>query len=107
MFAIGVPHKPQHGDGRHGRFFFGTRGVARGTGWRRWRRISLHRHVQTFISTVQAVVLQSASFFWEILRQGNFVNPLIFAIICYEVSAILGACSGWLESGRTSGSEGT
>jgi hypothetical protein len=46
--------------------------------------------VQSFISTVQRVVLQPANFFRGILRQGDFVNPLIFAIICYEVSAILG-----------------
>jgi hypothetical protein len=46
--------------------------------------------VQTFTSTVQGVVLQPANFFRGILRQGDFINPLIFAIICYEVSAILG-----------------
>jgi len=46
--------------------------------------------VQSFISTVQRVVVQPADFFRGILRQGDFINPLIFAIICYEVSAILG-----------------
>jgi hypothetical protein len=46
--------------------------------------------VQSFISTVRSVVLQPASFFSGILRQGDFINPLIFAIICYEVAAILG-----------------
>jgi hypothetical protein len=46
--------------------------------------------VQSFISTVQTVVTQPADFFRGILRQGDFVNPLIFAIICYEVTAILG-----------------
>ena len=46
--------------------------------------------VQTFITTVQSIVLQPVDFFRGILRQGDFVNPLIFAIICYEVSAILG-----------------
>jgi hypothetical protein len=46
--------------------------------------------VQSFIGAVQRVVLQPASFFSGILRQGDFINPLIFAIICYEVSAILG-----------------
>ncbi len=46
--------------------------------------------VQSFISTVQRVVLQPADFYRGILRQGDFINPLIFAIICYEVSAILG-----------------
>ena len=36
------------------------------------------------------MVLQPASFFSGILRRGDFLNPLIFAIICYEVSTILG-----------------
>ena len=63
--------------------------------------------VQTFIATVQGVVLQPVSIFRGILRQGDFVNPLIFAIICYEVSAILGVCSSWSGSGGTSGSGGS
>jgi hypothetical protein len=46
--------------------------------------------VQTFIATVQAVVLRPVDFFRGILRRGDLINPLIFAIICYEVSAILG-----------------
>jgi hypothetical protein len=46
--------------------------------------------VQSFISTVQRVVLQPADFYRGILRRGDFLNPLIFAIICYVVSAILG-----------------
>ena len=46
--------------------------------------------VQTFIATVQAVVLRPVEFFRGILRRGDLINPLIFAIICYEVSAILG-----------------
>ena len=46
--------------------------------------------VQSFTSTVQRVALQPADFYRGILRQGDFINPLIFAIICYEVSAILG-----------------
>jgi hypothetical protein len=46
--------------------------------------------VQSFISTVQRVVLQPVDFYRGILRRGDFLNPLIFAIICYVVSAILG-----------------
>jgi hypothetical protein len=46
--------------------------------------------VQTFIATVQAVILRPVDFFRGILRRGDLINPLIFAIICYEVSAILG-----------------
>jgi hypothetical protein len=46
--------------------------------------------VQSFISTVQRVVLQPVDFFRGIPRQGDFINPLIFAIICYAVAGILG-----------------
>jgi hypothetical protein len=46
--------------------------------------------VQTFIATVQAVVLRPVDFFRSISPQGDFLNPLIFAVICYEISAILG-----------------
>ena len=59
--------------------------------------------VQTFIATVQGVVLQPASFFRGILRRGDFVNPLLFAIICYEVSAILGGLLQLVGLGRNIG----
>ena len=45
--------------------------------------------VQSFISTVQRVVLQPVDFFRGVPRRGDFINPLIFAIICYEVYTIL------------------
>src|SRR5215218_2417853 len=47
--------------------------------------------VQSFISTVQRVVLQPAEFYRGIQRRGDFINPLIFAIICYGIYAIVGA----------------
>jgi hypothetical protein len=46
--------------------------------------------VQSFINTVRNVVTAPVGFFRGIRRQGDLINPLIFAIICYEVSAILG-----------------
>jgi hypothetical protein len=46
--------------------------------------------VQSFINAVRSVVTAPVGFFRGIRREGDFVNPLIFAIICYEVSAILG-----------------
>ena len=61
-----------------------TSGVAAGTEFR------YTDPVQTFIGTVQGIIMQPVDFFRGILRQGDFVNPLIFALICYEVSAILG-----------------
>jgi hypothetical protein len=59
--------------------------------------------IQTFVATVQAVVLQPVDFFRGILRQGDFINPLIFAIICYEVSAILGGLLQLVGVGRNIG----
>ena len=46
--------------------------------------------VQSFINAVRGVVTAPVGFFRGIRREGDFVNPLIFAVICYEVSAILG-----------------
>jgi hypothetical protein len=57
--------------------------------------------VQTFIATVQAVVLRPVEFFRGILRQGDLINPLIFALICYEVSAILGGLLRLVGIGAT------
>jgi hypothetical protein len=59
--------------------------------------------VQSFIAAVQAVVLRPVDFFRGILRQGDLINPLLFAIICYEISAILG---GLLSLIGISGSRG-
>jgi hypothetical protein len=57
--------------------------------------------IQSFIATVQAVVLRPVDFFRGILRQGDFINPLIFAIICYEVAAILGGLIRLVGIGAT------
>jgi hypothetical protein len=56
--------------------------------------------VQSFINAVRNVVTAPADFFRSIRRQGDFVNPLIFAIICYEVSAILGGIIALAFSSR-------
>jgi len=59
--------------------------------------------VQSFINAVRNVVTAPVSFFRGIRREGDFVNPLLFAIICYEVSAIL---SGLLSLVGVGGSRG-
>lgn len=67
--------------------------------------------VQSFIGTVQSIVTSPVSFFSGMARQGDFLNPLIFAVICAEVSAIisgvlsvLGAIVGIGEFGGALGS---
>jgi hypothetical protein len=42
-------------------------------------------------------------FFRGILRQGDLINPLIFAIICYEVAAILGGLLRLVGMGANQG----
>jgi len=61
--------------------------------------------VQSFINTVRNVITAPVGFFRGIRREGDLVNPLIFAIICYEVSAILGGLLGLvgLSMGGTQG----
>ena len=50
----------------------------------------LSNPLESFANTVRRVVLQPVGFFAELTRQGSLLNPLIFALICTEISAILG-----------------
>jgi hypothetical protein len=57
---------------------------------------NLQDPVGSFLSTVRNVVLNPVGFFQGIPRQGNFVNPLVFALICAVVSGILGGIVNFL-----------
>jgi hypothetical protein len=50
----------------------------------------LSNPVGSFVDTVRRVVLQPVGFFAGLPRSGSLLNPLIFALICTEVSVILG-----------------
>ena len=50
--------------------------------------------VNSFIDVVRRLVFQPAGFFAGLPRRGSFINPLVFALICYEISAILGGLLG-------------
>jgi hypothetical protein len=45
--------------------------------------------VNSFVDVVRRVVFQPAAFFGGLPRQGSFLGPLVFALICIEISAIL------------------
>jgi hypothetical protein len=45
-----------------------------------------------FVGAVRRVVFRPVGFFRGLPRSGNFANPLLFALICIEVSTVL----GWL-----------
>lgn len=50
----------------------------------------LSNPLQSFVDTVRRVVLQPVGFFAGLPRRGVLLSPLIFALICTEISAILG-----------------
>jgi hypothetical protein len=50
----------------------------------------LSNPVESFVDIVRRVVLQPVGFFAALPRSGSLLNPLIFALICTEISAILG-----------------
>jgi hypothetical protein len=52
--------------------------------------------VQSFISTARGVALDPANFFRGIRRQGDFVNPLVFALICAVINGVLSGIFGFL-----------
>ena len=50
----------------------------------------LSNPVESFADVVRRVVLQPVRFFAELPRHGSLLNPLVFALICAEIGAILG-----------------
>jgi hypothetical protein len=50
----------------------------------------LSNPVGSFVEVVQRVVTRPAEFFSSIPRRGNLLAPLVFALICIEISTILG-----------------
>ena len=52
----------------------------------------LSNPLNSFLDVVRRVVLHPVAFFAAIPRRGSLLGPLIFAVICVEISAIL----GWL-----------
>jgi hypothetical protein len=48
--------------------------------------------VNSFAEVVKRVVLQPSAFFARLPRQGGFLNPLVFALICTEMKS---PCSSW------------
>jgi hypothetical protein len=59
---------------------------------------NLQDPVNSFITTVRTLVLDPVGFFRGIPRQGNFVNPLVFAVICAVINGVLGGIIGFLAS---------
>ena len=63
--------------------------------------------VSTFVGATRSVLTRPVEFFRGMARQGDFVNPILFAVICYEIYAVLGGIIGLLFGGTTSIGSGT
>jgi hypothetical protein len=60
------------------------------------REFDLSDPVASFVAAVRSVVLSPVVFFRSIVRGGDYVSPLVFAAICYGISAVLGGVVGMI-----------
>ncbi|QIN82863.1 hypothetical protein GBA63_09535 [Rubrobacter tropicus] len=52
--------------------------------------------VGTFVGATRGVLTRPVDFFRGMARQGDFLNPALYALICYEIYAVLGGIIGLL-----------
>src|SRR5215208_3730498 len=50
--------------------------------------------VESFVGTVRDLVTRPVAFFRDMARRGDFVNPVIFALVCAVISAVIGGFLG-------------
>jgi hypothetical protein len=50
--------------------------------------------VESFVGTARDLVTRPVAFFRSMARRGDFVNPLIFALVCAVISASIGSFLG-------------
>lgn len=62
------------------------------------QEFTLSDPVGSFIATVRGVVLSPVSFFRGIRRSGDFVGPIVFALVCSVISGVLGGTLGLLSN---------
>jgi hypothetical protein len=62
--------------------------------------------VQSFVGTVRDMVTHPVGFFRSIARRGDYVNPLIFAVVCTVISSLIGGFLGILYAALGIGDTG-
>ena len=63
--------------------------------------------VQSFVRATRGVLTGPVDFFRGITRQGDFVNPIVYALISYEIYALLSGLIGLFFGGIASLGSGT
>lgn len=79
-----------------------ARGPAPGPAGSPGGEFNLQDPINSFIGTVRGVVLDPVGFFRGIARQGDFVNPLLFALICAAINGLLSGIINFLSLVRES-----
>ena len=54
--------------------------------------------ITSFATTARAIVFTPASFFGGMARRGDYLNPLAFSLICFEIFALIGGIVGFVEN---------
>lgn len=86
--------RPLYGDETGGSARGPERGPVGGAGG----EFNLQDPVNSFVDTVRRVALDPAGFFRGIPKRGDFVSPLVFAIVCAVINGVLGGILGFLIS---------
>ena len=76
----------------------GTGAPPRVSGGASGTEFNLQDPVQSFIDTARNVAFRPVDFFRGMSRRGDFVNPLVFALICVLISSLLGGLIGFVVS---------
>jgi len=63
--------------------------------------------VQSFVRATRGALTRPVDFFRGMTRQGDFVNPILYALICYEIYAVLSGIIGLVFGGIASIGSGT
>ena len=63
--------------------------------------------VGTFVAATRGVLTRPVDFFRGMARGGDLLNPILYAVICYEIYAVLGGLIGLLFGGVASFGAGT
>ncbi len=53
--------------------------------------------INSFVATARALVFTPASFFGGMARRGDYLNPLAFSLICFELFALIGGIVRFVE----------
>lgn len=84
------PSRPLYGGDAGGP----TGGPPRGPAGSPGGEFTLSDPVGSFINAARSVALQPTNFFRSIARQGDWIGPIAFALICYEIYVVLAGLIG-------------